>query len=65
MSASRARSPAIPAAFVSAPLTIAQQQALLAVVEALHTLVGTLAQPACHTDFQPVPRPELRVRPPL
>ena len=48
-----------------APLTSEQQQALLAVVEALHTLVGTLAQPGCRTDFQPVPRPELRVRPPL
>ena len=48
-----------------APLTPDQQAALLAVVKALGVLVGTLAQPACRTDFQPVPRPELRVRPPL
>ena len=48
-----------------APLTPDQQQALRAVVDALHTLVGTLAQPGSSSDFQPVPRPELRVRPPL
>ncbi|MES2718008.1 MAG: patatin-like phospholipase family protein [Pseudomonadota bacterium] len=48
-----------------APLTPAQQAALLAVVNALGVLVGTLAAPACRTDFKPVPRPELRVRPPL
>ena len=34
-------------------------------VQALGRLVGTLAEPACRTDFQPVPKPELRVRPPL
>jgi predicted acylesterase/phospholipase RssA len=56
---------AAPPAGYEAPLTAAQQQALMAVVDALQALVGTLAQPACHTDFQPVPRPELRVRPPL
>jgi len=54
-----------PPAGYEAPLTAAQQAALRAVVDALGVLVGTLAQPACHTDFQPVPRPELRVRPPL
>ncbi len=55
---------AAPAGY-EAPLTAAQQQALLAVVDALHSLVGTMAQPGCGSDFQPVPRPELRVRPSL
>ncbi len=62
----RAGDAAAPApAGYEAPLTPAQQAALLAVVNALGDLVGTLAQPACRTDFKPVPRPELRVRPPL
>ena len=39
--------------------------ALMMWVQALGMLVGTLAQPACRTDFKPVPKPELRVRPPL
>jgi len=54
-----------PPAGYEAPLTAEQQQALHAVVQALGMLVGTLAQPACRTDFKPVPKPELRVRPPL
>ncbi len=56
---------AAPLAGYEAPLTAPQQQALQAVVNALGLLVGTLAQPGCSTDFKPVPRPELRVRPPL
>jgi predicted acylesterase/phospholipase RssA len=54
-----------PPAGYEAALTADQQAALRAVVSALGALVGTLAQPACRTDFKPVPRPELRVRPPL
>jgi len=54
-----------PPAGYDAPLTAAQQAALRAVVDALGVLVGTLAQPGLRTDFQPVPKPELRVRPPL
>ncbi len=54
-----------PPAGYEAPLTVAQQRALLAVVDALHTLVATLVQPGCGTDFQPVPQPALRVRPAL
>ena len=62
----RAGDAAAPApAGYEAPLSPAQQAALLALVNALGDLVGTLAQPACRTDFKPVPRPELRVRPPL
>lgn len=56
---------AAPVAGYEAPLTPDQQAALRAVVNALGVLVGTLAQPACRTDFKPVPKPELRVRPPL
>ena len=56
---------AAPPAGYEAPLTPDQQAALRAVVSALGVLVGTLAAPACRTDFKPVPRPELRVRPPL
>lgn len=61
----RAGAPGATPAGYGAPLTPAQQQALQAVVRALGVLVGTLAEPACRTDFQPVPKPELRVRPPL
>ena len=54
-----------PPAGFEAPLTAAQQEALRAVVAALGALVGTVADPRVRTDFQPVPKPELRVRPPL
>jgi predicted acylesterase/phospholipase RssA len=54
-----------PPAGYEAPLTPAQQAALQAVVDALGTLVGSLAEPRCATDFKPIPKPELRVRPPL
>ena len=56
---------AAPVAGYEAPLTADQQAALRAVASALGVLVGTLAEPACRTDFKPVPKPELRVRPPL
>jgi hypothetical protein len=58
-------SSAEPPAGCEAPLTAEQQQALLTVVDALHRLVRTLATPGRGTGFQPVPQPELRVRPPL
>lgn len=61
----RAGAPEATPAGYDAPLTPAQQQALHAVVQALGVLVGTLAEPACRSDFKPVPKPELRVRPPL
>ena len=59
------RPEAAPLAGYEAPLTAAQQAALRQVVAALGVLVGTLGAPACSTDFKPIPRPELRVRPPL
>jgi predicted acylesterase/phospholipase RssA len=54
-----------PPAGYETPLTRVQQDALRAVVTALGVLVGTLAQPGCQTEFKPIPKPELRVRPPL
>jgi hypothetical protein len=35
------------------------------VLAALAALVGTMTEPGCSTDFKPIPKPELRLRPPL
>jgi hypothetical protein len=54
-----------PPAGYEAPLSPEQQAALRAVLVALGALVGTMTEPGCITDFKPIPKPELRLRPPL
>ena len=54
----------LPAGYEAA-LTLEQQAALRAVLVALSALVGTMAEPKCTTDFKAIPKPELRLRPPL
>ncbi|WP_324877791.1 hypothetical protein [Methylocaldum sp.] len=47
------------------PLTPEQVQALHEVLEALKRLMDTLGDPNRKSGFKPIPKPELRVRPPL
>lgn len=47
------------------PLSAKQQAALRAALDALGVLMGTMSDPQCTTEFKPIPKPELRMRPPL
>ena len=56
--------PVLPAGYEE-PLTAAQREALCNVIQALGRMAQTLSDPGNANAFKPIPKPELRVRPPL